>query len=582
MYAQVEKQKENSFPTNRQESRAVANSTGLKKSKGKEGFGFVDNRPEAVAQRKLQKQGGVRPTDIHVGPGQEKHLVHEAWHAVQQKQGWVRSTAQMKDGAPVNDDRGLKHEADAMGAKAMQLRTADQITEGPSADAMPAAISDSGEKGRLNFLSTSETADIGDSASETAEIESLSGSEENAEPCEETTKLVQSFDTPIKVSGEKHTILFKFVAGELVAGICSDFQTVDEIQYELDQVGLQSDRVDRLFGLALLSHNETERFLGDHRRAQIALRRARGRRTTDPRRKHLKAGTVTRARKNLIVGIHEDRVAKKRKRAADAAYRESHSIRTYIGAAAILSAITVSTVLGRRMPPLQLPSDVGPGDHGQRRYHTGTLADPIPLVFYKLIADYPATITVNDYSTTPPTPTAMPFGAFTTVQAPDGGQHTFGVLAANQPAVGRVWRNTPFHGRERRVQRGLNGILLDLGYDLSANDQDGDHVRDLGFDGLDLPNNYWPLDSTTNRLAFHGWRSQYFLNYKVNQNLGSWNVMKAALNSPYLIGKYFLIKGHSATATPAENNSSLAGHGLVHNATQGTIAIPNGPTITEA
>ncbi len=28
-------------------------------------------------------------TDIHVAPGQEKHLLHEAWHVVQQKQGRV-------------------------------------------------------------------------------------------------------------------------------------------------------------------------------------------------------------------------------------------------------------------------------------------------------------------------------------------------------------------------------------------------------------------------------------------------------------------------------------------------------------
>jgi hypothetical protein len=54
MYAQVEKPKENSFPTKRQESRAVANSVAQKKSDGKQGFGFVDNRIESVVQRKLQ------------------------------------------------------------------------------------------------------------------------------------------------------------------------------------------------------------------------------------------------------------------------------------------------------------------------------------------------------------------------------------------------------------------------------------------------------------------------------------------------------------------------------------------------
>ncbi len=60
-------------------------------------------------------------SDIHVGPGQEQHVPHEAWHVVQQAQGRVQATTQMKEGVPVNDDPGLEHEADVMGAKAMSL-----------------------------------------------------------------------------------------------------------------------------------------------------------------------------------------------------------------------------------------------------------------------------------------------------------------------------------------------------------------------------------------------------------------------------------------------------------------------------
>lgn len=58
-------------------------------------------------------------SDIHVGPGQEQHLPHEAWHVVQQAQGRVRPTMQMKDGVPVNDEASLEQEADVMGAKAL-------------------------------------------------------------------------------------------------------------------------------------------------------------------------------------------------------------------------------------------------------------------------------------------------------------------------------------------------------------------------------------------------------------------------------------------------------------------------------
>ncbi|WP_417910162.1 DUF4157 domain-containing protein [Candidatus Electronema sp. PJ] len=57
---------------------------------------------------------------IYVAPGQEKHLPHEAWHVVQQKQGRVQPTMQMAEGVAVNDDKGLEKEADVMGRKAFQ------------------------------------------------------------------------------------------------------------------------------------------------------------------------------------------------------------------------------------------------------------------------------------------------------------------------------------------------------------------------------------------------------------------------------------------------------------------------------
>jgi hypothetical protein len=59
--------------------------------------------------------------DIHLARGQERHLPHEAWHLAQQAQGRVRPTMQMKGGVAVNDDAGLEREADAMGAKALQM-----------------------------------------------------------------------------------------------------------------------------------------------------------------------------------------------------------------------------------------------------------------------------------------------------------------------------------------------------------------------------------------------------------------------------------------------------------------------------
>ena len=73
----------------------------------------------------LQAHAYTQGTDIHVASGQEKHLAHEAWHVVQQKQGRVQATTQMH-GVNVNDNSGLEKEADVMGAKAMNSSSSIQ------------------------------------------------------------------------------------------------------------------------------------------------------------------------------------------------------------------------------------------------------------------------------------------------------------------------------------------------------------------------------------------------------------------------------------------------------------------------
>jgi Domain of unknown function (DUF4157) len=67
----------------------------------------------------LQAHAYTQGSDIHVAPGQEQHLPHEAWHVVQQKQGRVKPTLQMK-GVAINDQPELEAEADAMAARALR------------------------------------------------------------------------------------------------------------------------------------------------------------------------------------------------------------------------------------------------------------------------------------------------------------------------------------------------------------------------------------------------------------------------------------------------------------------------------
>jgi hypothetical protein len=71
----------------------------------------------------LNAHAYAQGTDIHIASGQEKHLPHEAWHVVQQKQGRVQPTTMMKAKVPINDDQGLEKEADVMGARALQMKS---------------------------------------------------------------------------------------------------------------------------------------------------------------------------------------------------------------------------------------------------------------------------------------------------------------------------------------------------------------------------------------------------------------------------------------------------------------------------
>ncbi|WP_203234991.1 eCIS core domain-containing protein [Mucilaginibacter terrigena] len=167
--------------TQKSDGLSKAGNASQKQSSGQFSFQLADNRPAAVAQRKMREAANNIPgttniqanpppiqkkadntglpdglksgienfsgysmsdvkvhynsskpaqlkalayaqgTDIHIGPGQEKHLPHEAWHVVQQKQGRVKPTTQLKGKVDINDNTGLEKEADLMGGKALNL-----------------------------------------------------------------------------------------------------------------------------------------------------------------------------------------------------------------------------------------------------------------------------------------------------------------------------------------------------------------------------------------------------------------------------------------------------------------------------
>lgn len=91
------------------------------------------NSPRPAALGALAfAQGG----NIHLGPGQEQHLPHEAWHVVQQKQGRVRATRHV-GGTAINEDRVLERESDAMGTRAATHAHSTPIPPAPRSGPVP-------------------------------------------------------------------------------------------------------------------------------------------------------------------------------------------------------------------------------------------------------------------------------------------------------------------------------------------------------------------------------------------------------------------------------------------------------------
>lgn len=89
------------------------------------------NSPEPA---KLDALAYAQGNDIHLGPGQDTHLPHEAWHVVQQRQGRVQPSMQMGDTA-INDDASLEREASAMGEQAQAAGKDGAPTEGAAGPA---------------------------------------------------------------------------------------------------------------------------------------------------------------------------------------------------------------------------------------------------------------------------------------------------------------------------------------------------------------------------------------------------------------------------------------------------------------
>lgn len=123
-YALASLQKHKAIPLQLQDELTAPNRTGLSDAlkasiEALSGMSIDDVRIHYNSARPAHvgALAFAQGSDIHVAPGQEQHVPHEAWHVVQQRQGRVPVTAQLK-GVSVNDDPVLEREADIMGKRA--------------------------------------------------------------------------------------------------------------------------------------------------------------------------------------------------------------------------------------------------------------------------------------------------------------------------------------------------------------------------------------------------------------------------------------------------------------------------------
>jgi hypothetical protein len=103
--------------------------TGIEALSGMD-MGHVAVHRNSAKPAQLNALAYAQGNEIHLAPGQEQHLPHEAWHVVQQAQGRVKPTKQLKGVVSINDDKDLEREADVMGARALQMPSpAPEATE---------------------------------------------------------------------------------------------------------------------------------------------------------------------------------------------------------------------------------------------------------------------------------------------------------------------------------------------------------------------------------------------------------------------------------------------------------------------
>lgn len=166
---------------------------------------------------------------------------------------------------------------------------------------------------------------------------------------------------------------------------------------------------------------------------------------------------------------------------------------------------------------------------------TGSQADPIPIYWYKNIRDYPQSIKLAGKT----------YGMRNLAKIVHDGEsiqvgvsdkyiiNAAGGVNSRQNAT-KLQRGTT-SSRDSAMTKTFRQALAALKYPWK--NEDVDHVKDLGFGGDDVYENFWPLNSTINRTPFY---EQWLMRYKVEYKEGKEHKVDSLKE---LKGKWFIIKG---------------------------------------
>ena len=459
----------------------------------------------------LQAHAYAQGTDIHLGPGQEKHLPHEAWHVVQQKQGRVRATAQLK-GVGVNDNPGLEKEADTMGEEAHGLRPSSRNSAQLSRagkEVVPISVI---ARKKINLINKNYIAQLTARGSVKA-IFTKNDKKKKEIKNRLRAKEASENNRQKKITNKREELLRN---GNMLPAVVEQNDT----EMHLSPAEVQPDIIYRLHNLLPADVKNYKEWLSDDASWEKRVEEVKEREEKNKLPKHeTLARKLSKAKKYILnaeklLKDAQDRFPKLPERATNAELRsKSLEFEKENGAKIeeiiekiMQKLVSIDGLVKEPPVPPKTWSDFMGNRNKLSDYKDGK-NKPIPIVFYKSVSDYkPIIVPVNTDSRVVPGTYNFPNGP--TVYGRKG-KYSLIVKNSNIFHVGSILENSK-DSNTRTTQIDINHALKEAGVQMKG--LDGDHVRDLGFGGTDTPNNYWPLKSKINRRPFLGWRGSYGLN----------------------------------------------------------------------